>query len=67
MELTKSAFEKEKQLNKTFLNTIVNTHIEKKTKKSYDRYWNKQNNKAGIIIRRSTIDSAFFICSLVTN
>ena len=50
INLTKSAFDKAKLLDQTFLNEIVDTPIEKKTRSSYNRYWKTQNRKADIFI-----------------
>ena len=50
IDLTKSAFEKERHLDKTFLNDIDTPRIKKKMRSSYNRYWKTQNKKAGILI-----------------
>lgn len=49
-DLTKSAFEKSKELEQTLLNEFNSLPIEKKPKRSYRRYWKIQNIKARIHI-----------------
>ncbi|MCJ7802258.1 MAG: hypothetical protein MUP82_07875, partial [Candidatus Marinimicrobia bacterium] len=48
--LTKSAFEKSKQLEHFVLNEIINLPINKKPKSNYRRYWKAQNEKAELLV-----------------
>jgi secernin len=47
--LTKTSFDKSKELENTVLNELIGKPVEKKPKNSYQRYWKYQNSKAGIL------------------
>ena len=50
INLTKSAFDQAKLLDKNFLNDIINTSIEKPLRNNYNRFWKTQNRKANILL-----------------
>ena len=50
INLTKSAFDQARLLDKNFLNDIISTSIEKPLRNNYNRFWKKQNRKANILL-----------------